>query len=69
MDYDGEVVIESYTVMYGPDGVMTGHIACLTAEGQRTWANTEDQDLAGEMTQSEFCGRRARINGAGVLSI
>ena len=69
VDYDGEVVIESYTVMYGPDGAMTGHIACLTAEGKRTWANTEDQELAGEMTQSEFCGRRARINGAGVLSI
>lgn len=69
VDYDGEVVIESYTVMYGPNGATVGHVACLNAEGKRTWANTEDLDLVTEMTQSEFCGRRARINGAGVLNI
>ena len=69
VDYDGEVAIESYTVMYGPDGVSMGHAACLTDDGKRTWANTEDIDLLTEMTKTEFCGRRAKINGAGVLSI
>jgi acetyl-CoA C-acetyltransferase len=69
VDHDGEVVIESYTVMYGSDGPAVGHAACLTADGKRTWANTEDKDLAVEMTQQEFCGRRAKINGAGVLDI
>ena len=69
VDHDGEVVIESYTVMYTQNGVSVGHAACLTADGKRTWANTQDSELAKEMTQSEFCGRRARINGRGVLSI
>jgi acetyl-CoA C-acetyltransferase len=69
IDYDGEVDIESYTVMFGPDGASMGHAACLTDDGKRTWANTEDMDMLTEMTQTEFCGRRARINGAGVLSI
>jgi acetyl-CoA C-acetyltransferase len=68
VDYDGEVAIESYTVMYSPDGVNVAHAACLTADGERTWANSKDQDLVSEMTRAEFCGRRARINGAGVLS-
>ena len=69
VNHDGEVVIESYTVMYKDGEPAVGHAACLTADGKRTWANTEDRQLAIEMTQSEFCGRRASINGEGVLSI
>ena len=69
VDHDGEVMIESCTVMYQAGEPAVGHAACLTADGKRTWANTEDRQLASEMTQSEFCGRRASINGAGVLSI
>ncbi len=62
VDFEGEVVIESYTVMYGPEGPMQGHAACLTADGKRTWANTSDKDMMQAMTESEFCGRRAVIN-------
>jgi acetyl-CoA C-acetyltransferase len=69
VDHDGEVMIESYTVMYEAGEPVIGHAACLTADGKRTWANTEDRQLAAEMTQSEFCGRRASINGEGVLNI
>ncbi len=69
VDHDGEVMIESYTVMYGGDGPVTGHFACLTSEGKRTWANTTDNDLMSELTRSEFCGRRARIDGAGELTV
>ncbi len=69
VDHSGEVMIESYTVMYGADGPTVGHAACLTADGKRTWANTEDKDLALEMTRREFCGRRATINGEGVIDI
>lgn len=69
VDHDGEVVIESYTVMYESGEPAVGHAACLTPDGKRTWANTEDRELSREMTQAEFCGRRASINGEGVLSI
>jgi acetyl-CoA C-acetyltransferase len=69
VDHDGEVMIESYTVMYDKSGPAVGHAACLTADGKRTWANTEDKQLADEMTRTEFCGRRASINGEGVLNI
>ena len=69
VDHDGEVMIESYTVMYDQSGPAVGHAACLTADGTRTWANTEDRQLAEEMTRTEFCGRRASINGEGVLGI
>lgn len=69
VDHDGEVEIESYTVMYEKGEPAIGHAACLNADGKRTWANTQDRDLAREMTQAEFCGRRASINGEGVLRV
>ena len=69
VNHDREVMIESCTVMYQAGEPAVGHAACLTAEGKRTWVNTEGRQLAVEMTQSEFCGRRASINGEGVLSI
>ncbi|MDZ7684888.1 MAG: hypothetical protein U5O39_07650 [Gammaproteobacteria bacterium] len=69
VDYDGEVVIESYTVMYAGEGPAVGHAACLTPDGGRTWANTEDPEVMKAMTEEEFCGRRARIDGAGNLTV
>ena len=69
IDFNGEVMVESYTVMYGADGPAIGHAACLTADGKRTWANTEDKEVCLAMTQEEFCGRRATIDGAGNLTV
>lgn len=59
--FDGEVTIESYTVMYGPNGPTVGHAACLLADGRRTWANTEDPAVVQAMTESEFCGKSASV--------
>ena len=67
VDYDGEVTIESYTVMFSGESPSVGHAACLTPDGKRTWANTTDMDVMQEMRISEFCGRKARIDGAGTL--
>lgn len=61
-EYSGDVTVESYTVMFGTDGPSTGHFACLTPAGQRTWVNTQDKDLMQSMISEEFCGRRARID-------
>jgi acetyl-CoA C-acetyltransferase len=61
VDYDGEVTLESYTVMYGDAGPEVAHAACLLPDGRRTWANSRDAALLEAMTREEFCGRPARI--------
>lgn len=67
VDWDGRAEIESYVVMYGAEGPEIGHAACRTPEGKRTWANTIASDVVQAMTREEFCGRTARIDGAGTL--
>ena len=69
VDYKGKVTIESYTVMFAGDEPAVGHFACLTPEGKRTWANTSDREVMQDMQCSEYCGRSARIDGAGNLTI
>lgn len=69
VEHDGPAVLESYTVMFGADGPERAHAAFLLNDGRRTWANSEDVDLAAAMTREEFCGRNARIDGAGRFSI
>lgn len=66
--HDGDVTIESYTVMYGPNGPAVGHAACLLPDGRRTWANTEDKETVQAMTEIEFCGKPAAVKG-GVLTV
>jgi acetyl-CoA C-acetyltransferase len=68
-DYRGDVEIESYTVMYRGDDLDTGHCACLTPDGARTWANTRDPEVMLAMTCEEFCGRSARIDGNGTITM
>jgi acetyl-CoA C-acetyltransferase len=67
--FKGEVSVESYTVMFDANEPVVGHVACLTPDGKRTWANTNDVDVMWAMTQEEFCGRAASIDGEGALTI
>lgn len=69
VDHEGEVMIESYTVMYDATGASVGHAACLLPDGRRTWANTRDRDVMDAMSREEFCGRRAVIDGKGNMTI
>ena len=69
VDYDGDVIIESYTVMFSGDEPAVGHFACLTPEGKRTWANSSDRAMLQDMQVSEYCGRAAHIDGAGNLTL
>jgi acetyl-CoA C-acetyltransferase len=69
VDHEGDATLESYTVMFGSDGPETAHAAFLLSDGRRTWANSVDPDLAAAMTNEEFCGREARIDGAGTFEI
>lgn len=68
-EFRGNVTVESYTVMFDANEPAMGHVACLTPEGKRVWANTNDIDVMQAMTQEEFCGRAARIDGEGTLTI
>jgi len=70
VDHEGPATLESYVVMYGRQGgAETAHAACLTEDGRRTWANTSDPDVLAAMTQEEFCGRPAHIDGIGNLTV
>jgi acetyl-CoA C-acetyltransferase len=67
--HQGEVTIESYTVMYAGAEPSVGHLACLTPGGERTWVNTHDAELMQALTHEEFCGRRASLDARGTLTI
>jgi acetyl-CoA C-acetyltransferase len=67
VEHEGEVTLESYTVMYEGSEPAVGHAACLLPDGGRTWANIPDRDVAAAMTTEEFCGRAGRVSG-GIFS-
>ena len=62
-EYSGPATVESYTVMFGPNGEPNiGHLTCLLEDGVRTWANCVDTDALGAMTTEEFCGRPTQLH-------
>jgi acetyl-CoA C-acetyltransferase len=68
-DHEGPVTIDSYTVMHERDGEPAmGIVACLLADGRRTWANTTEPGLMKAMTLEEFVGRTATVK-AGQLQV
>jgi acetyl-CoA C-acetyltransferase len=65
-DYDGDVTIETWTVMHSRDGEPeNGIVAALLPDGRRTWATTQDPDVLKAMTVEDFIGRPARLDGNG----
>ncbi len=68
VEHEGEVTVESYTVMYAGGEPGMGHAACLLPDGRRTWANVPDRDVAAAMTKEEFCGRSGKLR-AGNLDL
>ena len=68
-DYEGEVTVESWTVMHNRDGEPeNGIAAALLADGRRAWGTTQDPDVLKAMTVEEFIGRSARLDGGGTLT-
>ena len=51
------------------EGPEAAYAACRLPEGSRTWANTRDPDLVGDMVVEEFCGRQGTLDGQGNLTI
>ncbi|MBV1878110.1 MAG: acetyl-CoA acetyltransferase [Pseudomonadales bacterium] len=68
-EHEGQVTIESYTVMFDANGPATGHAALLLPDGRRTWGYVEDRDLALEMTRVEFCGKSAALDSNGIFKV
>jgi len=68
-DHEGDVSIESATVMFGRDGKPEQALAaCLTPDGGRTWAKSTDADLMEAITVEEMCGRPAKVAADGTLT-
>ena len=65
--FDGPVEIESYTVMYGSEGPVSGLAACLLDDGRRAWGNTREPEVLQSMVSEEFCGLPARLREAGTI--
>jgi acetyl-CoA C-acetyltransferase len=69
VDWDGPVRIESYTVAHHRGEPQRAIATCLTEDGKRTWATLDDRDTMDAMKRDEFCGRAARVDGRGNLSV
>jgi len=69
VDWEGPVTVEAYTVSYEAGKASTGYAACLLDDGRRTWGIVRDPIVLESMTSEEFCGRRGRLDGNGMLVI
>ncbi|MGH0030950.1 MAG: acetyl-CoA acetyltransferase [Myxococcota bacterium] len=69
VDFEGPVTIEAYTVAHRKGSPARAIAACLTDDGSRTWATTDDPARMEAMLREEFCGRRARVDGQGGLAV
>ncbi len=66
----GTVTVETYTVVYDRDGVPgRGIFACRTPAGARTWAESTDRDVLGDITSTEGIGRTGTLDATGVLDL
>ncbi len=58
--YDGDVVIESYTVSYGRDGEPRKLIAATRNDDMRSWCHSTDIELMHRAVTEEIIGLRAK---------
>jgi acetyl-CoA C-acetyltransferase len=69
-EHDGSVTIESFTVMHERDGSPALTIAaCLTPDGGRTWANSNESDIAKALMTDDLIGTGATVQSGGTLQL
>jgi acetyl-CoA C-acetyltransferase len=69
-EHEGDVTVESYTVMHERDGTPSlGIVACRLPDERRAWANVRDVDVLRGMTEQEQHGRRGRLDRDGTLAL
>ena len=69
VDWEGEVMLEAYTVAHREGEPRAALAACLTPDGHRTWGRLEDAGVLQAMMREEFCGRPGRLDGRGGLRV
>jgi acetyl-CoA C-acetyltransferase len=68
-DWQGDAVIEGYTVMHDREGVPeTAFAACLLADGRRTWGVGRDRGVAALLAEGEWVGQKVRIGAEAELT-
>jgi acetyl-CoA C-acetyltransferase len=69
-DHEGDVVVESYTVMHERDGSPSlGIVACRLPDSRRAWANIREDATLRSMTAEEACGRKGHLQRDGTLTL
>jgi acetyl-CoA C-acetyltransferase len=69
-DYEGEVQIESWTVIHRRNGdVDRAHASTLTADGTRVWGVIRDGATARQLEGMDVAGALARVDAAGNLEL
>ncbi len=69
-EHDGEVTIETWTVMHDREGAPElGIVATLLDDGRRAWGLVRDADALKGMVTEEQGGRRARLTTDGHLDL
>jgi len=69
-DFEGDAVVEAYTVMHDRDGEPEQGLAALRLDdGRRAWATTDDAGDVAAMASEDLVGRRVRRRAAGRLGL
>jgi acetyl-CoA C-acetyltransferase len=69
-EHEGDVTVESYTVMHERDGTPSlGIVACRLPDERRAWANVRDVEVLRGMTAQEQHGRRGHLARDGTLAL
>ena len=64
--FEGECVVETYSVVCGRDGQpQSATLALLTDDGSRTWGTVSDSGMLDSLVSEEGCGRKARLRSDG----
>jgi acetyl-CoA C-acetyltransferase len=70
VDWAGDAVVESWTVMHERDGTPgTLFAAGRLADGRRAWGRSTDPDICTEGVQEDLLGRPVRLDGEGGLTL
>ncbi len=64
-DFEGSATIETYALRYVDGEPSRATLACLDADGIRSWACSEDREVLDDMTRHEWIGRPVRVRRGG----
>ena len=67
-DHDGPATVESFTVLHERDGSATNAVvACLTPDGARTWATSDDPSVIAAFLGDDLFGHKVTVKAGTLL--